>query len=132
MKLILWEVSKSFDKILKESLKKFSANLQDIKIFRKIFKKLIFSNTALPLKRNKTQFFRSYCAWGEPFLGLASLWSTNMRWLGSRQPLRLCLKCIPGFISPVQYARPRECYKFTNFWLVLFNAYWNGNWPPYF
>ncbi len=69
-------------------MRKFSANLQDIKIFRKILKKLIFSNTASPLRQNKTQFFCPYCTWGEPFLRLASLWSTDTRWLGSRQPLR--------------------------------------------
>ncbi len=63
--------------------------------------------------------FRPYCAWGGGFLWLASLWSTNNQWLGSRQPLRhvaqfvalstlsekrlphrtsacLCLKCIPA------------------------------------
>ncbi len=103
-------------------MRKFLANLKDIKIFRKILKKLIFSNTASPLRQSKTQFFHPYGAWGEPFLGLASLWSTDTRWLGSWQPLRhvarlgapstlaeerlprrasacLCLKCIPGLMN---------------------------------
>ncbi len=51
--------------------------------WKKIFKnwKKFSVNTALPLRQNKTQFFHSYRAWGEPFLRLALLWSTNTRWL---------------------------------------------------
>ncbi len=68
----------------------------------------------------RRSMFRSYCAWGGEFLGLASLWSTNDGWLRSRQPVKpvikfvvpstlaeerlphrasacLCLKCIPSF-----------------------------------
>ncbi len=102
------------------------------KNFRKLEK--IFSNIAWPLMQNKTQFFHPYCAWGEPFLRLALLWSTNTRWIGLRQPLRhaarrgalstlaeerlpcrasacLCLKCIPGFTLHLPKSRVLKATK---------------------
>ncbi len=67
----------------------------------------------------RRSMFHPYYAWGEEFLGLALLWSSDNWWLGSRQPLRhvplsiaqsalaeerlphhtlacLCPNCIPG------------------------------------
>ncbi len=45
-------MSKSFDKNIQESLRKFSASLQDIKICRKILKKL-YANFGKMLNDNK-------------------------------------------------------------------------------
>ncbi len=65
-------------------------NVFTLKIYwqEKNFKKLekIFHNTASPLRQNKIQFFRTYCAWGEPFLELASL--STKRLFGLWQSLR--------------------------------------------
>ncbi len=47
--------------------------------------------------------FCPYCAWGGEFLGLASLWSNNNRWLGSWQPLRH----VAWFIAPSTLAKER-------------------------
>ncbi len=47
--------------------------------------------------------FHLYCAWGGEFLGLASLWSTNNQWLGSRQPLRN----VARFVAPCTPAEER-------------------------
>ncbi len=46
--------------------------------------------------------FHPYCAGGE-FLGLASLWSANNRWLGSQQPLRH----VAWFVAPSTQAEER-------------------------
>ncbi len=47
--------------------------------------------------------FHPYCAWGGEFLGLASLWSTDKRWLGSWQPLRQ----VTLFVAPSTLAKER-------------------------
>ncbi len=51
----------------------------------------------------RLSMFHPYCAWGREVLELASLWSTNNRWLGSQQPLRH----VTRFIAPSTLAKER-------------------------
>ncbi len=51
--------------------------------------------------------FRPYCTWGGEFLRLASLWSTDNRWLESWQSLRR----VARFVAPSTLAKERLLWR---------------------
>ncbi len=74
--------------------------------------------------------FHPYCAWEVEFLGLASLWSTDNRWLGSLQPLRH----VARFIAPFTLAEERlpcRCFGCVP-WPQCCHSRENKNGEPYF